>query len=363
MSNFRRTVYIVDDDNLITGPLGRLVRPVLRREFAQYQLETNTNPIAALEDIRAGKKNGLELALVVSDQMMPDMEGLEFLKEVKDLFPGAPRIILTGYADKENAIAAINELELFHYVEKPWDDDQFLLVLRQGLHKYRQNKMETMFRRYVPLKVIEEYINRNDDTFLRGAMVEATVMFLDIVDFTRLTEEKDGPYVVGLLNEYLPYLVQVIHDNQGMLDKFTGDGLMAIFGAPTSAGSASQDAQNAVNAALQMIEKVADINFRSQTTTPIRIRIGINTGDIVVGNIGSSERVNYTAVSDTVNTAARIEDAARHVIHNDPSCILISQSTYGYIKESLSGHCALEEQPPTRLRGKQQEYILFRVIP
>ncbi len=364
MNNYRRTVYIVDDERIIIGPLTRLARPILRRqEFAQYQLETNTNPAVALEAIRAGKENGLELALVVSDQMMPQMLGLDFLKAVKSLYPDAPRIILTGYADKENAIAALNELGLFHYVEKPWEDHHFQQLLLQGLHKYRQNKMETMFRRYVPLKVIEEYINRNDEAFLRGTIVEATVMFLDIVDFTRLTEEKDGPYVVGLLNEYLPYLVQVIHDNQGMLDKFTGDGLMAIFGAPTSTGSAQQDAQNAVQAALQMIEKVADINFSSHTTTPIRIRIGINTGDIVVGNIGSAERVNYTAVSDTVNTAARIEDAARHIIHDDPACILISQSTYGYIKGTTSGQYTLAEQPPTSLRGKQQEYILYRVVP
>ncbi|MCP4356586.1 MAG: response regulator [Chloroflexi bacterium] len=363
MSNYQRMIYIVDDEEkLIIRPLRRLARPLLRRaEFDHYQLKTNSDPVEALAAIRQGKENGADLALVVSDHMMPQMLGPDFLKEVKELFPDAPRIILTGYADKENAIAALNELELFQYVEKPWDDDQFKQLLLQGLHKYRQNKMERMFSRYVPVNVIEEYIDRNDEAFLIGKTVEATVMFLDIVDFTRLTEKKDGPYVVGLLNEYLPKFVQIIHDNNGMLDKFTGDGLMALFGVPTSSGSVSTDAQNGVKAAIKMIEDVEDINFKTKTETPLRIRIGLNTGKIVIGNIGSSDRVNYTAVSDTVNTAARIEDAARHFIHDDPACILISQSTYEQVKEALENELYFEPQLPTKLRGKKEKYTLYQI--
>lgn len=362
MSNYQRTIYIVDDEEIIIKPLKRLARPLLRREeFRHYQLETSNNPLEALESIRKGKANGHDLALVISDHMMYEMRGPEFLKEVKKIYPDAPRIIITGYADKENAIAALNELELFHYVEKPWDNDQFKQLLLQGLHKYRQNKMETMFRRYVPLKVIEEYIDRNDESFLIGKTLQATIMFLDIVDFTSLTEKKDGPYVVSLLNEYLPSFVNIIHQHNGMLDKFTGDGLMALFGVPVSAGAATDDAENAVNAAIKMIECVEDLNFNSQSETPLRIRIGINTGEIVIGNIGSSDRVNYTAVSDAVNTAARIEDAARNFIQDDPACVLISQSTANLVQKSLEKTYKFDAQPPTKLRGKQEKYTLYKV--
>lgn len=363
MNTNQRSIFIVDDERIITSPLRRLIRNMLREnDLTKFRPVTANDPRGALDEIQKLKDNGADLALVIADIMMPQMNGLDFLAQVKTLYPLAPRVVLTGYADKENAVRALNELDLFYYVEKPWDDDRFKQLALRALQKYRQDRIEAMFRLYVPYEVIEEYVDQSDEAFLVGKEMEATVLFLDIVDFTHMSEKMDARDVVALLNEYLTELVEIIHEHGGILDKFTGDGLMAIFGAPSTRGGMAVDAANAVRAALDMVSCVASINARHEERSVLRVRIGLNTGPVVVGNIGSQRRVNYTAVSDTVNTAARIEDAARYVIENDFACILISRRTYEQVKENLDEMVSFEAQEPVKLKGKTQEQYLYRVV-
>ncbi len=147
MSENQKTIFIVDDEPMITGPLGRLIgRRLKKQNLDYYQIETANDPIKALENIEKMKENGLELALVIADiMMMPEMNGLDFLAHVKEIFPEAPRIIITGYADKENAVKALNELDVFYYVEKPWNNELFMGLILQGLQKHRQGKIAAMF--------------------------------------------------------------------------------------------------------------------------------------------------------------------------------------------------------------------------
>jgi len=147
VSENQKTIFIVDDEPMITGPLGRLIgRRLKKQNLDYYQIETANDPIKALENIEKMKENGLELALVIADiMMMPEMNGLDFLAHVKEIFPEAPRIIITGYADKENAVKALNELDVFYYVEKPWNNELFMGLILQGLQKHRQGKIAAMF--------------------------------------------------------------------------------------------------------------------------------------------------------------------------------------------------------------------------
>jgi class 3 adenylate cyclase len=367
-TNNRKMILVVDDERIITNPLKRLINRALRerKQTKQYELLTANDPTAALSDLDQRKGSRIDLALVVSDIMMPQMNGLDFLAEVRQLYPVAPRIILTGYGDKENAIRALNELNLYHYVEKPWDDDDFRSLVINALEKYR---LETMFHKYVPNEVIKQFIDQDDEAILQGQILEATILFLDIVDFTKKAERMDAPTTVGLLNEYFTVMVEVIHKRNGILDKFTGDGLMALFGAPAPTGKTpADDAQNAILAALEIVERVAELNARlekeSETSKiePIRIRIGLNTGEVVAGNIGSRSRVNYTAVGDAVNTASRIENAARNFIDGDLGCILISEYTHKQIKDSLRKEVDFEQLEPVQLKGKEKAMTLYKVI-
>ncbi len=131
--NSKTTVVLVDDENMVLTSL----RSFLTLE-TEYNVETFTSPEAALEFIRSN-----EIDLVLSDYLMPEMDGITFLAEVRKIKPNVPRIILTGYADKENAIKAINEIGLFQYIEKPWDNNDLLLVLRNGIErKQLMHKLE-----------------------------------------------------------------------------------------------------------------------------------------------------------------------------------------------------------------------------
>jgi adenylate cyclase len=304
----------------------------------------------------------MNLALVISDIMMPEMNGLELLAQIKLLYPLAPRIVLTGYADKENAIQALNELGLFYYVEKPWDDEIFRQLISNALQRYRQGRMESLFRRYVPFEIIESFVDQSDDAILEGKTLEATILFLDIVDFTRLAAHMEAQAMVKILNEYFTMMVEVVHRHQGILDKFTGDGLMALFGVP-SATSNALHAQNALLAAREIVERISALNKKREADnlTPIRVRIGLDTGQVVAGNIGSSGRVNYTVIGDAVNTASRIEDAARHIIKNDPGCVLISQNLYQCLSDDTRNQFSFEAQGATALRGKDEKVALYKI--
>lgn len=361
--NISRVILVVDDEPMITGPLERLIEEILEDNHLdqQYQLITENNPAQALAQL---KENHRDVALAISDIMMPQMDGLDFLKAIKSLHPMAPRIVLTGFADKENAIRALNELGLFYYIEKPWDDDWFGTLIVNALEQYRRTRIEALFGRYVPHEIIEEFVNQSDDAILEGQVLEVTILFLDIVDFTRRTEDMDARATVKLLNEYFTEMVDIIRKHRGILDKFTGDGLMALFGVPRPIGKPSADAKNAVLAALDMVESVMQLNARHQKAglEPVSVRIGLNTGEVVAGNIGSKHRVNYTAVGDVVNTASRIEDAARYFMNGDLGCVLISQNTYNEVEHVLKKEIAFEPQGPVELSGKKDKVELYKVI-
>ena len=125
-SPYRGTIFIVDDEDMVLTS----IESFLALE-TEYQVETFLSPMDAL-----AKAAEVDVNLIISDYLMPDMNGIAFLGEIRDLKPDVTRIILTGYADKENAIKAINEVGLFQYIEKPWDNDQLLIIIRNGLDKH-----------------------------------------------------------------------------------------------------------------------------------------------------------------------------------------------------------------------------------
>ena len=126
-SEWQPTIVIVDDEQLVLSSL---------KSFLSLETDYNINTfLSAKEAIKFIDDNDIDL--VVSDYLMPEMDGISFLTKVRELKPEIPRIILTGYADKENAIKAINEVGLFHYIEKPWNNDDILIIFRNGLEKQR----------------------------------------------------------------------------------------------------------------------------------------------------------------------------------------------------------------------------------
>ena len=149
----REVVLIVDDEEMVLTSLESFL--ALETE---YEVDTFLSPREAL--VRAGE---VEVNLIISDYLMPDMDGISLLSKVRKIKPEVTRIILTGYADKENAIKAINEVDLFQYIEKPWDNDQLLIIIRNGLDKYYllrnlREKIAEINKAYADLQGIQQDI-------------------------------------------------------------------------------------------------------------------------------------------------------------------------------------------------------------
>ena len=172
----------------------------------------------------------------------------------------------------------------------------------------------------------------------------ATILFSDIVGFTTLSEKADPEELVRHLNEYLSAMTNLVFQNGGTLDKFIGDAIMAIFGAPMTRPN---DAENSVQAALLMIQALEGFN-QSQTEkgkVNFGIGVGINTGEAIVGNIGSEQKIDYTVIGDTVNLASRLEGLTKKY----HSRIIVSEFTKDDITE---GKFYFRELDNVRVKGK-----------
>ena len=161
----------------------------------------------------------------------------------------------------------------------------------------------------MPEYVVKQLLENPDSFRLGGVNQVITVLFADIRGFTAFSEKEKPEKVVGLLNRYFSVMTDIIFEHGGTLDKYIGDGLMAIFGAPTAT---EEDALNAVKAAVTMQKRLAQLNteLTSEGYGQISVGIGLHTGEATIGYIGSNKRSEYTAIGDTVNLASRLESNA-----------------------------------------------------
>lgn len=205
--------------------------------------------------------------------------------------------------------------------------------------------------RYLPAELVDKVVRREQDMALGGARREITVMFADVVEFTPLTEKLPPEQVVKILNELFTIVTEIVFRHGGTVDKFVGDCVMAIWGAPTPT---EDHAARAVEAAEEIISwlEVSNTSWEEKHGVSVRIAIGINTGEAVVGNVGSESRMEYTAIGTTVNVAARLEAIAR------PQQILVSAATAEQAGEGFS----LVPVGERKVAGHTEPLKLFEVV-
>lgn len=216
----------------------------------------------------------------------------------------------------------------------------------------QQSLQRSALERFLSPEVVEMVV-ANPDIRLGGVNQEVTVMFADIRGFTTMSETMEPGRVVEILNEYFTRVTDVIFDNGGTLDKYIGDAVMAVFGAPISKGN---DAAAAVNSAMQIQRLLVELNrdAAARNWPELRVGIGINTGNAIAGNIGSPRRLDYTVVGDAVNTAQRLMTNAAG------GQILISESTAK--KLGKTGKTTdLERLPEMKVKGRSEAVPVFRV--
>jgi adenylate cyclase len=199
--------------------------------------------------------------------------------------------------------------------------------------------------------IVDEMVQKGAaDLSLGGEKKKVTILFCDIRGFTSLTEKEPVETIVSLLNEYFSAMSEVIFANSGTLDKFIGDAVMAIYGAPLEVDDA---AYKAVKTAVEMRAKLAELNlkWKAAKRPEIHVGYGINTGEAIVGNIGSERRMEYTAIGDMVNVAARIEGETG----NDQ--IFITEATF----KALGDRVKAKKLSSTALKGKSEKVQIYEV--
>lgn len=212
-----------------------------------------------------------------------------------------------------------------------------------------EKRVRSTMARYMPKEVIEQLLQSEQRAQVGAAQV-VTTLFSDIRGFTTISEAIGATATVALLNEYFTEMLEVLESHHGILDKYIGDAVMAIFGAPFTG---AQDADNAVRAANGMILALEALNERRAARGQARLDIGVglNTGEVVLGNIGSPKRMDYTVIGDPVNLAARLEGVTKLY----GARIVLSQFTYEQLKE----RAGIRELDLIRVKGKTEPVAIY----
>jgi len=311
--------------------------------------------------------------IVISDKNMPgSVDGIDLLHKVKEK-TSADVILMTGFPNLETAIESVRG-KAFDYLIKPISINSFRLSIRRCLEMRRLNKelaREKTIRNelesaYAELKKmskikkvfgqfaaneVAEFATENPDFWKKSEIKQATVMFADVVNFTKFTQKEDPIEVVKAINGIHSCIFTAIVENGGVLNKFLGDGLLAIFGAPLPQ---ENHAEKAVSAAIKAQQNVKALNTQrcKQGLVSLPIRIGINTGDVVAGCVGTNERTEYTVMGHAVNCASRFEESAQS------GEILIGENTYKHIAKIYS----VVKELPLQLQGVQGEVTVYKVL-
>jgi adenylate cyclase len=225
------------------------------------------------------------------------------------------------------------------------------IVSHYMAERRERSRVTGIFGRFVPKAVVDQMLATGEEVKLGGERMDISLIFVDIRGFTTLSEKLEPEQVIQFLNEYLDVCTKAIFKFNGTLDKFIGDGVMAIFGAPIRYDN---HAEMAVRAALEMKKQTAMLEARlmEKLGFTVRFGVGINCGPAIVGNIGSEElRLDYTAIGDTVNLTARLESNAK------PGEILISDNIY----ERVSHLFEIESMGEIKVKGKELPVTIYQV--
>lgn len=301
--------------------------------------------------------------LIITDLMMPVVSGLDMIRQLRasaDL-RGIPIILLTAKADEDTRITGA-EQGADAYLSKPFNNRELLAEVRNLLAlKANERRIaelntyltESVLQRFLPPMMVEKAARGKLSLDLRPEPKLVTILFSDIVGFTQLSNTLRSRRVAELLNEYLEEMTYAIFDNGGTVDKFMGDAVLAIFGAPEEI-SPNEQVRRAIAAARQMYHRLDHLNekWRSQGIGEVKFRCGIHQGTAVVGLFGGAQRSDYTAIGPSVNIAARIQEAA------DPDAILVSAAVADYLTEN-----EIVKFSPLKLKGVDETVLTFGVKP
>ncbi len=293
----------------------------LARQLADdYDVITCESAVQALKQIDEDSEFG-KFSAIISDQIMPEMSGVEFLRELHKRNHPAPRIMLTGYAALDNVISAVNEASIFRYLTKPVFAEQLMRAVREATSHYeiyRENsrlvglvkslleKNAEQFKTIHSLSPQQNQAALGHETF-SSKRVPLAILFADIRGFTTLSRTVEPEALIAVLDKIFSPLHEVVYQNGGVVDKHLGDGLMAIFGL---------SGESMLSSSLAATEKIVERSRSILETLPapfdkIKISFGLASGSVVLGIVGSMNRSELAVIGDTVNLASRLQEFSK----------------------------------------------------
>ncbi|MGQ4645915.1 response regulator [Lyngbya aestuarii] len=352
------SILVVEDNSDLRAYLSRIFQQ------AGYQVWTARN---GEEGFCLTKEHHPQL--IVTDLMMPVVSGLDLISMIRasEQLKGTPIILLTAQVSEKNRIEGTEE-GADAYISKPFQDRELLAEVRNLLAlKANEQRVinlntyltESVLKRFLPPAMVKAAARGELVLDLHPEPRPITVLFSDIVGFTQLANTLRARRVAELLNEYLEAMTNAVFDNGGTIDKFMGDGILAIFGAPEEI-SPTEQVRLAVASARQMHSALHQLNQRWQERgilgkdglAAVQFRCGIHQGAAVVGMFGSSKRSDYTAIGPCVNIAARLQEAAQ------PNSILVSAAVADLLEDD-----GISKGHPLKLKGIDETVLTFSVRP
>ena len=364
----------LDVDNLLRKIIDAAFQllPADRGVVLLYNEEKELKPRCVRTKAKKAEGEEVVLSTTIIEEVLRDKAAvLSSDASVDSRFQGAHSIIMQGIRstmavpllhgdevfgimmlDSQIAANAFTEkdLQLFQNVA-----NQAAIAVQNSLFaaKLQQEALtRERFQRLLSPAIAEQVISGKVEVKKGGELRETTVLFSDIRGFTAMSEKVSAQEVVDMLNDYFELMVELIFENEGTLDKFVGDEIMALFGAPVAH---PDDPVRAVRTALRMLEVLNDefnLIRRKNGKPELQIGIGINTGEVVAGYLGSSKALEYTVIGDTVNTGARLCSVAKA-----GEC-LISQPTYERVKDYFE----VVELPQAKVKGKARALRVYNVV-
>jgi class 3 adenylate cyclase len=339
-------ILVADDEEDLEALIRQKFRQKIRQQEYEFVFACNGN------DAIIKINENPDIDMVLSDINMPGMDGLALLTELGSSKPLLKTVMVSAYGDMENIRTAMNR-GAFDFVTKPINFEDLERTMEKTIRHVMQMKEtiqavkeNNILRMYVDENVLNFMGSREYESSLTAnETVVASVAFIDICGFTAISEKETPDTVVKLLNNYFDVMVKEIITQNGIVDKFIGDCIMAVF-------KGDYHLDRAIDACLAIRNKInalpAENNFRP------KVSIGINSGEMISGNIGSVtlKRLDYTVIGDTVNTAQRLQSAA------GKGEILITEAAYEKVRQSFQ----CEKIGPVALKNKEVEAILYKVL-
>ena len=343
-------ILVVDDE----ADLELLIKQKFRRKIREnvYEFVFAGNGEEALQKLNEHP----DLDIILSDINMPIMDGLALLEKLPEANPMVKAVMVSAYGDMLNIRTAMNR-GAFDFVFKPVNfDDLDVTVAKTMQHvsqmreTVRAIKENNILKMYVDENVINFMTRRDfENDLVANETLEATVLFIDICGFTAITEKVPANAVVKMVNRLFDMIVKEIIAQNGHVDKFMGDAVMAVF-----RGDFHLD--RGIEVALAVREQLSSVEEQLTETRVFKpeVAIGVNSGEMISGNIGSASlrRLDYTVIGDTVNVAQRLQSTAK------PGEIIISKDVYQKIKESF--HC--EKIGEVMLKNKAEPVTIYKVL-